>query len=226
MLLNTLKRQLFLNRSNGMFSLMKTNNTALSMNCFSRMQPGPVNMMLFNSMYRDFGSRNKGPKAPTYTEIKTKEEQAEYTKKEFDRADLGGEGADATLRTLPQKKIRFSGFAGGKDKEYPGSTDRSASFDREALKAHGFTDFKPKEEYMRAPFNPNVRTRLPEMPSADLTRRYLHGYAEPDEAQSAYVAVNHGGKTYHLFNAKRMPLGRMATAISEFVRGKHKPGYD
>jgi len=39
------------------------------------------------------------------------------------------------------------------------------------------------------------------------------------------VAVNHKGTTYHLFNAKRMPIGRIAVLASQFIRGKHKPGY-
>jgi large subunit ribosomal protein L13 len=30
---------------------------------------------------------------------------------------------------------------------------------------------------------------------------------------------------WHLFNAERMNLGRMAEMIAIFVRGKHKPGY-
>lgn len=41
-----------------------------------------------------------------------------------------------------------------------------------------------------------------------------------------YCAVNVKGVTYHLFNAKRYPLGRMATRIGIFIRGKHKPGYE
>lgn len=45
------------------------------------------------------------------------------------------------------------------------------------------------------------------------------------EPQSIYCAVSHKGHTYHLFNAKRMPIGRMATMIAQLIRGKHKPGY-
>ena len=45
------------------------------------------------------------------------------------------------------------------------------------------------------------------------------------EPQSAYVALSHKGKTVHLFNAARFPLGRMAVLISTFIRGTHKPGY-
>lgn len=45
------------------------------------------------------------------------------------------------------------------------------------------------------------------------------------EAQSCYAAVNHKGKTYHLFNAKRMPVGRIAVMISTLLRGKHRPDF-
>jgi len=54
---------------------------------------------------------------------------------------------------------------------------------------------------------------------------FYTGRKEQFPAQSCYVAVNHNGKTYHLFNAKRMPVGRMAVQISQFIRGKHRPGY-
>jgi len=57
--------------------------------------------------------------------------------------------------------------------------------------------------------------------------------AEPDvDPQSMYCAVQYEGKTWHLFNAKRMPLGRIARLASEYLRaagcglrGKHKPTY-
>ena len=35
----------------------------------------------------------------------------------------------------------------------------------------------------------------------------------------------HNGEVWHLFNASRMPLGRMASMIATFIRGKHKPTY-
>ena len=52
------------------------------------------------------------------------------------------------------------------------------------------------------------------------------GFQPVKAPQSCYVAVNHKGKTFHLFNAARYPLGRMARQISVFIRGKHKPTYD
>lgn len=30
---------------------------------------------------------------------------------------------------------------------------------------------------------------------------------------------------WHVFNAERIPLGRMAVMIATFIRGKHKPVY-
>lgn len=33
------------------------------------------------------------------------------------------------------------------------------------------------------------------------------------------------GTTYHLFNAQRVPVGRMAVLISQYIRGKNKPTY-
>ena len=78
---------------------------------------------------------------------------------------------------------------------------------------------------MRIPFDENVRHNIPVMPN-HLQYRFLYGMTPDVEAQSQYVAVNHKGTTYHLFNAKRMPIGRMAVLISQYIRGKHKPGYD
>ena len=43
------------------------------------------------------------------------------------------------------------------------------------------------------------------------------------EPQSAYVAVLNKGEVWHLFNAERISLGRMARMIAIFLRGKHKP---
>lgn len=55
--------------------------------------------------------------------------------------------------------------------------------------------------------------------------RYMYGIKPKKEAESAYVAVHHKGQTWHLFNAEKMPLGRMAQMIAIFIRGKHKPTY-
>lgn len=82
-----------------------------------------------------------------------------------------------------------------------------------------------KDEHTRIPFDPNIRHRLPTVPN-HVMYSYLYGYAPLTEAMSSYVAVNHKGTTYHLFNAKRMPIGRIAVLISQYIRGKHRPGYE
>ena len=86
--------------------------------------------------------------------------------------------------------MKFSSFGGGKEKVYPIEPDRSKNFE---LDPKVFSEFIPKEEFTRVPFNPNVRPNLPDLPSADLTRKHLYGYADPGEPQSCYVAVNHNG---------------------------------
>lgn len=58
-----------------------------------------------------------------------------------------------------------------------------------------------------------------------LIYRFLYGKTPDKEVESSYVAIIHKGETWHLFNAAKMPLGRMAEKISIFVRGKHKPQY-
>ena len=55
--------------------------------------------------------------------------------------------------------------------------------------------------------------------------RLMHQHVPQNEPQSQYVAVNKNGRTYHLFNAKRMPIGRIALIVSKVIRGKHKPTY-
>ena len=70
-----------------------------------------------------------------------------------------------------------------------------------------------------------MRFRTPEFPS-HTAWHYLYGHIPAMDPMSTYAAVNHNGKTYHLFNAKRFPVGRMAAMISQFIRGKHKPGYN
>mmetsp|Transcript_62731 Transcript_62731/g.86699 ORF Transcript_62731/g.86699 Transcript_62731/m.86699 type:complete len:94 (+) Transcript_62731:273-554(+) len=83
----------------------------------------------------------------------------------------------------------------------------------------------PKEEYTRLKFEPGVRHNLAEIPNHIMYRAF--DGAVPDvEAQSCYVSKVHNGKVYHLFNAARIPLGRMAEMISTVIRGKNKPGYN
>jgi large subunit ribosomal protein L13 len=83
----------------------------------------------------------------------------------------------------------------------------------------------PNPEYSKIPFDPNVRTRMDEIPYS-MVYRALDGAPPIDDPQSCYVSVNHKGQRWHLFNAARFPLGRMATQISHIIRGKDKPIYE
>jgi len=85
--------------------------------------------------------------------------------------------------------------------------------------------FVPKPEFTTRTFDPNIRHRVDEV-HPDLLYRGLQQVMPEKEPQSCYVAIQHKGKTYHLFNAERIPLGRMARMCAVFIRGKHKPVYD
>jgi Ribosomal protein L13 len=63
-----------------------------------------------------------------------------------------------------------------------------------------------------------------EMPN-HLLYGFIEGVKPLRKPESTYVSVHHNGETWHLFNAERMALGKMAAMIAVFVRGKHKPGY-
>ncbi len=77
----------------------------------------------------------------------------------------------------------------------------------------------------RLKFDPNIRSMADEMPNHLMYRWYENGIVPEKDAESAYVAIHHKGEVWHLFNAAKMPLGRMAAQISVFIRGKHKPHY-
>jgi large subunit ribosomal protein L13 len=70
-----------------------------------------------------------------------------------------------------------------------------------------------------------TRLRLPKIPY-EVAYKFMHQREPKMPPQSTYVAVNHNGVTWHLFNAKRYPIGRIASLASIYIRGKHKPGYD
>ena len=86
--------------------------------------------------------------------------------------------------------------------------------------------FVPKKEFTRLDFDPNVRHRMDSINNTILYRGLYDKPIPQKDPQSCYVAVNHKGRTWHLFNAARMPLGRMATLIATYIRGKHKPTYN
>jgi len=70
-----------------------------------------------------------------------------------------------------------------------------------------------------------VREIVEDFPNHLVYRALENGIVPKKDPESAYVAINHKGETWHLFNAAKMPLGRMAAQIAVFIRGKHKPTY-
>jgi ribosomal protein L13 len=53
----------------------------------------------------------------------------------------------------------------------------------------------------------------------------MQGILPDQKPESCYVSLNHNGQIWHLFNAEKIPLGRMAAMIAVFIRGKNKPHY-
>ena len=119
----------------------------------------------------------------------------------------------------PEKQMKFSAFA-RKPRDY--SVDEAEELKkRMAIKAE---PFQPKKEYSRIEFDPNIRHRMDNMDNTMIYRalEYKEPHALPE---SMYCAVQYEGKTWHLFNAGRMPLGRIAQMAADFLRGKNKPNY-
>lgn len=77
---------------------------------------------------------------------------------------------------------------------------------------------QPKSEYQRTatpPINAEVYLRQNGI--------FLSNYITP---QSAYFSIMHEGVIFHVFDARRMTLGRIACRAAIYLRGKHKPIYD
>lgn len=52
-----------------------------------------------------------------------------------------------------------------------------------------------------------------------------HGVVLDHEPMSAFYAMELNDKIYHVFNAERIPYGRMINRIAKILHGKHKPTY-
>lgn len=115
--------------------------------------------------------------------------------------------------------MKFSAFA-RKEKDY--SVDKKEIINKRNVLVD--TPFVPKPEYSRIDFDPNIRHRMDSMDNTIIYRslKFKEPYVDP---QSTYCAVQFEGKTWHLFNAARMPLGRIAQLAAVYLRGKHKPTY-
>jgi large subunit ribosomal protein L13 len=119
------------------------------------------------------------------------------------------------LSTPKQDDLKFSAFLRNE------KTYAVPYVEKPTVAAERFT---PKPEFTTMTFDPNIRHRPMKMPN-HLLYRYMYGIVPKKGPESAYVAVHNKGETWHLFNAEKMPLGRMAEMISIFIRGKHKPTY-
>jgi hypothetical protein len=127
-----------------------------------------------------------------------------------------------TFSTWQDKKnLKFDAF----NKEGSLPKDYSVK-DEWKLKMNKMAEpFVPKPEFDHTPFDPNTRHNMEDV-SNDLIYKALDIVAPKLDPQSCYVSIQHKGKTYHLFDASRIPLGRMAKMCAVFIRGKNKPTYD
>lgn len=82
-------------------------------------------------------------------------------------------------------------------------------------------------DHLYKPVNDDfTRMSAPKIDPKKYLRDYGIHYENLIEPQSAYFKVNHNGMIFHVFDASRIPLGRMAIKAAKFLMGKHKPNYD
>jgi large subunit ribosomal protein L13 len=86
--------------------------------------------------------------------------------------------------------------------------------------------YDPPEHLYKPPNDEHMRMALPKTDAIQFLRANNIIYENYIEPQSAYFAVRRNGITYHVFDASRIPLGRMATKAAMFLMGKHKPTFD
>lgn len=85
--------------------------------------------------------------------------------------------------------------------------------------------FEGKPETERMAFDPNIRHNMDEI-SNDLIHRAINVLPPRQIPQSCYLSIMHKGQRFHLFDASRIPLGRMARMCAVFIRGKNKPTFE
>ena len=120
-----------------------------------------------------------------------------------------------------KKNFKFDAFSreGAEPKDYSVKDEWKLKMNKMA------EPFVPKKEYDHTPFDVNTRHNMDDV-SNDLIYRALDIVPPKLDPQSCYVSIRHKGRTYHLFDASRFPLGRMAKMCAIFIRGKNKPTYD
>lgn len=92
------------------------------------------------------------------------------------------------------------------------------------------TDYIPRyiepEHTYKPPNDENTRMPLPKIDAIKYLRALGINYENYIEPQSSYYRVNHNNTVYHVFDAKRIPLGRLAIKAAKYLTGKHKPVFD
>ncbi|CDW89811.1 50s ribosomal protein l13 [Stylonychia lemnae] len=124
-------------------------------------------------------------------------------------------GEYTRFHSQDHKDLKFSSFL-RKDKDYSVEPYRGVPLVDKR--------FEPKPEYSRLKFDPDVRSVADDFEN-HLVYRYMQGILPDQKPESSYVAVNHNGQVWHLFNAEKMPIGRLAAMAAVFIRGKNKPGF-
>ena len=67
---------------------------------------------------------------------------------------------------------------------------------------------------------------MPKVDTIKILQEYNIHYQNFIPPQSAYFSVKRNGIIWHVFDAKRIPLGRMAGRAASYLTGKYKPIYD
>ncbi|CAI2374116.1 unnamed protein product [Moneuplotes crassus] len=86
--------------------------------------------------------------------------------------------------------------------------------------------YNPSEELYKPPNSDTTRMIMPKVDPVKFLRLYGITYENFIKAQSAYFCVKRQDRIWHVFDASRIPLGRMAGRIAKYITGKYKPTYD
>lgn len=84
----------------------------------------------------------------------------------------------------------------------------------------------PPEHTYKPTNDENTRMPFPKVDAVNFLKVFGVHYENFIKPQSSYFRVNHNNTVYHVFDAKRMPLGRLAIQAAKYLTGKHKPVFD
>ena len=87
-------------------------------------------------------------------------------------------------------------------------------------------EYIPPENLWKPPKEDMIRASIPEIDSKKLLKIEGVNYDDFTLPQSYYFAVRHNNMTFHVFDASRISVGRMAIRAAKYLMGKHKPNYD